>query len=71
MGNRSAQSRVPAPCSSSRSRRERVILVSGYTPPLLREWPGNEISPEFIATLPEAIRPIISGSDSWHWKRRY
>jgi hypothetical protein len=54
-----------------RSDRERVILVSGYTPTMLREWPGNEISPEFIETLPEAIRPIISGSDSWHWKRRY
>jgi ectoine hydroxylase-related dioxygenase (phytanoyl-CoA dioxygenase family) len=54
-----------------RSDRERVILVSGYTPTLVREWPGNEISPEFIATLPEEIRPLISGSDSWHWKRRY
>jgi hypothetical protein len=54
-----------------RSDRERVILVSGYTPTMLREWPGNEISPEFIETLPEAIRPILSGSDSWHWKRRY
>ncbi|MGH2352108.1 MAG: phytanoyl-CoA dioxygenase family protein [Chloroflexota bacterium] len=50
---------------------ERVILVTGYTPPLLREWPGNEISPEFIASLPEALRPVVSGSDSWHWKRRY
>lgn len=54
-----------------RSDRERVILVSGYTPTMVREWPGNEISPEFIATLPDAIRPILSGSDSWHWKRRY
>jgi hypothetical protein len=50
---------------------ERVILVTGYTPPMLREWPGNEVSPEFVATLPEQLRPIVSGSDSWHWKRRY
>lgn len=50
---------------------ERVILVTGYTPPMLREWPGNEVSPEFVATLPERLRPIVSGSDSWHWKRRY
>lgn len=50
---------------------ERVILVSGYTPTMLREWPGNEISPEFIESLPEAIRPILSGSDSWHWRRNY
>ncbi len=54
-----------------RSDNERVILIAGYTPPMVREWPGNEVSPEFIETLPEEIRPLISGSDSWHWKRRY
>jgi len=54
-----------------RSDRERVILVSGYTPPMLREWMGNEISPEFVAGLPEDIRPLISGSDNWNWRRRY
>ncbi len=54
-----------------RSDKERVILIAGYTPPMVREWPGNEVSPEFIETLPEEIRPLISGSDSWHWKRRY
>lgn len=50
---------------------ERVILVSGYTPTMLREWPGNEPDPAFLATLPDDIRPIISGEQSWHWKRRY
>ncbi len=54
-----------------RSDKERVILIAGYTPPMVREWPGNEVSPEFIQTLPEDIRPLISGSDSWHWQRRY
>ena len=38
------------------SDRERVILVSGYTPTMLREWPGNEISPEFIETLPPTLK---------------
>jgi ectoine hydroxylase-related dioxygenase (phytanoyl-CoA dioxygenase family) len=52
-----------------RSDNERVILVCGYTPPMMREWPGNEISPEFVAALPEEIRPLISGSDSWDWRR--
>lgn len=50
---------------------ERVILVSGYTPPMLREWMGNEVRPEFVQTLPEAIRPLISGSDQWKWRRNY
>lgn len=54
-----------------KSDRERVILVSGYTPPMLREWPGNEVDPEFVETLPEEVRPLVSGSDSWRWKRNY
>jgi hypothetical protein len=54
-----------------RSDRERIILVSGYTPPMLREWPGNEVSPAFLETLPEETRKIVSGSESWHWKRRF
>ena len=54
-----------------RSDRERVILVAGYTPPMLREWMGNEVSPGFIATLPQEMRPLISGSDSWNWRRNY
>jgi hypothetical protein len=54
-----------------KSEGERVILVSGYTPPMIREWPGNEVKPEFVANLPEDIQPIVSGSESWHWKRNY
>src|SRR5438093_950224 len=53
------------------SDREHIILVSGYTPPMVREWMRNEISPEFVATLPEEIRPLISGSDNWAWRRNY
>lgn len=54
-----------------RSDKERVILVSGYTPPMMREWMGNEVSPEFVSTLPEGIRPLISGSEQWRWRRNY
>jgi hypothetical protein len=53
------------------SDKERVICVSGYTPPMLREWPGNELTPEFLASQPEEARRILSGSDSWHWRRNY
>lgn len=53
------------------SERERVICVSGYTPPMLREWPGNELDPEFLATQSEETRRVLSGSDSWHWRRNY
>jgi len=52
-----------------RGDKERVVLISGYTPPMIREWPGNEISPQFTATLPDELRSLISGGDSWHWRR--
>jgi hypothetical protein len=53
------------------SDQERVILVSGYTPTMVRPWMGNEISPAFIETLPDDIRPIISGEANWRWRRNY
>jgi hypothetical protein len=54
-----------------RGDRERVIIVSGYTPPMMRAWMGNEVSEEFVATLPEELRPLIFGSDNWAWRRNY
>ncbi|HET7560050.1 MAG TPA: phytanoyl-CoA dioxygenase family protein [Limnochordia bacterium] len=51
------------------SDRERVIIVSGYTPPFMREWPGYAVSDEFLATLDEEKRRLLSGSESWHWRR--
>ncbi|MCX6380624.1 MAG: phytanoyl-CoA dioxygenase family protein [Armatimonadetes bacterium] len=53
------------------SDKERAIIVSGYTPPMLREWMGNEISPEFLESQPEPIRKLLSGSDSWNWRRNH
>jgi hypothetical protein len=50
---------------------ERVICVSGYTPPMLREWPGNELPVAFLAMQSEQARRILSGSESWHWRRNY
>jgi ectoine hydroxylase-related dioxygenase (phytanoyl-CoA dioxygenase family) len=52
-----------------RSGKERAILISGYTTPFIREWPGNEISPEFAASVPEHLRAVITGSESWYWRR--
>jgi ectoine hydroxylase-related dioxygenase (phytanoyl-CoA dioxygenase family) len=52
-----------------RSNRERVVLISGYTPPMMREWPGNEPSPEFLTSLPSRQRRLISGGDSWPWQQ--
>lgn len=52
-----------------RSDHERVVSIAGYTPPMLREWPGHEPSPEFVQSLPEETRRLVTGADSWYWKR--
>lgn len=52
-----------------RSDRERVILITGYTPPMMREWPGNEISRSFEESLPEPLKAIVTGSGGWPWQR--
>jgi ectoine hydroxylase-related dioxygenase (phytanoyl-CoA dioxygenase family) len=54
-----------------RSDRERVIIIGGYTPPMFQAWNGQEPSAEFVAQTPEALRPLVSGSDKWHWERRF
>jgi len=54
-----------------RSDRERVIMIGGYTPPMFQAWHGQEPSADFIAQTPEAYQPLVSGSDRWHWQRRF
>lgn len=54
-----------------RSDRERVIIIGGYTPPMFQAWQGQEPSAEFVAQTPDALRPLVSGSDKWHWQQRF
>jgi hypothetical protein len=51
-----------------RNHRERVVLISGYAPTMMREWTGHEVSPEFAASLPAGMRSIISGEANWNWR---
>ena len=53
------------------SDRERAIIIGGYTPTMFQTWNGQEPSPEFIERTPPHLKPLISGSDKWHWERRY
>ena len=54
-----------------RSDRERVIIIGGYTPPMFQAWNGQEPSAEFVAQTPEPLQALVSGSEKWHWERRF
>ena len=47
---------------------ERMIVVTGYTPPMMQPWPGNEPSPEFVERLPPEQRRLIA-PQPWPWER--
>jgi Phytanoyl-CoA dioxygenase (PhyH) len=51
-----------------RSERERVVLITGFTPPMMRVWPGNEPSPAFVASLPDEVGALVTGADNWAWR---
>ena len=51
------------------SDRERMIVVSGYTPTMLQVWPGNEISPDFARGLPDRERNLLVPDRAWPWQR--
>lgn len=53
------------------SDRERVIVIGGYTPTMFQAWNGQEPSQAFIDGTPDYLKPLISGSDKWGWKRQH
>lgn len=52
------------------SDRERMIVVTGYTPTMLQVWPGNEVTPDFAKTLPDRERNLLVPDRAWPWERR-
>ena len=54
-----------------RNEGDRVMIVAGYTPTQFQPWNGNEPSEQFIDTLPDSIKPLISGSDGWKRNHRF
>jgi len=54
-----------------RSEGDRVIVIAGYTPTHFQAWNGNEPSARFVESIPEPLRPIISGSHGWRREHRF
>jgi hypothetical protein len=50
------------------SDRERMVVITGYTPPMMQVWPGNEPSPAFVEALPAELRRLVA-PPAWPWER--
>lgn len=49
-----------------RSDKDRLLIVAGYTPTMFVPWQGYDPVPGFVESLPESLRPLISGSARYH-----
>jgi ectoine hydroxylase-related dioxygenase (phytanoyl-CoA dioxygenase family) len=51
----------------NRSGKERLLILGGYTPDFFQPWMGYEPDPEFVAGLPEELRPFYTGGNKYRW----
>lgn len=51
--------------SQHRSDRPRMVVSGVYTPPMYQQWNRQTVSPEFLASVDERHRPLVSGSTMW------
>lgn len=54
-----------------RSERERAIIVSGYGVTMYPYWEGGEMSPEFLAMVPDHLSTLFKGNTHWGRSERY
>jgi ectoine hydroxylase-related dioxygenase (phytanoyl-CoA dioxygenase family) len=54
-----------------RSRRERALIIGGYTTTHFQAWAGYDPDPSFLATLSDEERRRYSGSDRWGWRANF
>lgn len=59
---------------------ERAIIIAGYAPRMYQRWdhysqtgpvPGADFSPEFVARIPDPLRPLLLGTPHWARQQRY
>ena len=52
------------------SGRERVLVLGGYTPTMFQTWRGYEPSADFVATLPDEHRALLTGEARYGVQRK-
>jgi hypothetical protein len=53
-----------------RSGKERPLILSGYLPVMFQAWNHYDPDPDFLTTLPDEHRALLSGEAKFNWQRR-
>ena len=53
-----------------RSDRDRLLILGGYMPTMFQAWMGYEPDPDFVQTLPDEHRQLLTGEQKFHRPRQ-
>lgn len=53
-----------------RSAEDRPLILSGYLPVMFQAWNGYDPDPDFLKTLSDEHRTLLTGEQKFNWQRR-
>lgn len=52
-----------------RSDKDRVLILGGYTPTMFQTWNGYDPDPDFVQSLSDEHRALLTGERKYGWER--
>lgn len=52
-----------------KSDKDRLLILGGYMPTMFQAW--NDCDPDFVKTLPDEHRALITGESKFNWPRKH
>ncbi len=52
-----------------KSDKDRLLILGGYMPTMFQAWMGYDPDPDFVTTLSDEHRALITGEQKFHWPR--
>ncbi len=53
-----------------KSDQDRLLILGGYAPTMFQTWKGYDPDPDFVKTLSDQHRALLTGEDKYSWKRK-
>lgn len=53
-----------------KSDKDRLLILGGYTPPMFQPWKGYDHDPDFVKTLSDEHRALLTGEQKFQWHRK-
>lgn len=53
-----------------KSDKDRLLILGGYSPTMFQTWNGYDHDPDFVKTLSDKHRALLTGENKYSWKRK-